>query len=264
MKTPFAHFVLNVGLAAVLSSVVAKSAAQTPPPAVPPSTTARESASPSEEQAAQKRVDHIEFRDASISEAVAFLTKKFPEASVIVPPSVADTHITLRLRSATLLQALRAITLASEGRVLFNQEDENFYSFMTGPTYVSDTRACRVYNLAHYLEAKKGDEKAVPEFYDAIRTAAAMLNKANSGELIEVPQLELHQPTRLLIAVGTKRQLEIVSQIANALGGTEIGPGLPPPSSKVVPPGVPGSPGASNQHPGKPNNEFLQRPPSIR
>jgi len=193
--------------------------------------------------ATERRVD-LEFRDQSLEEVAQALTEMFPKESIIVPPSIANVRVTLRLRMATLPQALRAITLATEGRVNVTSEDPSLHSFSATRELAPPAAACRIYSLANYLSGKPDDgfDEAIKGLMVVLDKAVQHLNSA-TGAKVNEPRLEFHKPTKLLIAVGTEPELAILTQIVQALGGASsdapLGgfPGMGAPGAPGYPPG---------------------------
>ena len=195
--------------------------------------------------------------EAALSEAVEILEKEFGDANIIVPTSLANIRVSVRLRSVTLDQALRAITIATEGQVQFNQEDQGLYSATPGMAMAEGKRAmCRVFSLAEYLGGKEKEEaqKAMQDVHEALATAMKLLQVANAGYSNQLPRLELHESTKLLIVVGTAEQLDLVSQVVSALqgGSPAARGGFGGPTFRGMPGGLPGdgNPYSAPQKPG--------------
>src|SRR5205085_1582362 len=87
-----------------------------------------------------------------------------------------------------------------------------------------DQKICRVFNLSKYLEraTDKSVDAAIKEVMESLETAWSMLRQAN-GDQEELPKLNLHRGTKLLIAVGRPQDLEILEQVVKELQGSGAG-----------------------------------------
>jgi hypothetical protein len=198
-----------------------------------------------------KRVT-LQFREASIEEAAEFLAKQFEGANFVVPATVARLRVTLKLRNVTLEQALQAIAFATENRVNTSQVAENVYGFSfigaeQRGSPPEERAACRIFSLASApsFAGNSPDKvnKMIEELKGTLDSAIKMLRDAEPTSSVDVPQLQFHPSTKLLIAVGKPEELAIIEQLVSALGG-----GAP----EIPQPGVPGAAGAAGGFPGNP------------
>lgn len=194
----------------------------------------------------------IDVVDASIQELARLLEAQFEGANFVVPQTVANVRVTLKLRNVTLDQALQAIGFATENRVLAEEITENVYGFRLIPRTMPDGQpepqtAVRVLSLAGAPQlggeaSPDTFKKVVEELELAFNDAIAMLREADPASTVEQPRLKFHPSTRLLVAVGKPEELNIVEQLVAALGGgfAPVNAGF---SAGPGGPAIPGLPG---------------------
>jgi len=197
---------------------------------------------PSVAGAWQRRLAAVGFDGLPLSEVVNKLRQDFPELNFIVKEKARSEVVFLILRSVTLEEFLKAIEPATEGRVRViwpTNTDDRLIIFDKGqrftevdpstglPTHYGfgDQKICRVFNLSRYLEraTDKGIDAAIKEIVDSLETAWSMLREAN-GDQEDIPKLNIHRGTKLLIAVGRREDLDILEQVVKELQGSASGP----------------------------------------
>ena len=235
-------------LSTTLFTVCAMSAdeRQAPPPSKSPA---------SDVSAAWKRrVPSLEIDNLPLSEVALMLRKQFPEVNFIVPENARDATVHLTLRSAALDEILKAIELASEGRIRANyQKDQpdNLVGFMVARAPVRQTPViCRVFSLASYLEGRNENDadRAIAQLYQVLEVAWEMTKKYERD--VQAPSLHIHGGTKLLIAVGREKELAVIEQVIRELQGSVSSTTIPTPSEDQ------NKPKASRQSPGAPAKLF--------
>lgn len=175
----------------------------------------------------------IELTNSSIEELARLLEGEFERASFVVPQTVANIRVTLKLRNVNLNQILQAVAFATEQRVAAEEITENVYGFRLVPRTLPNGQpepqtAVRVLSLAGAPQLAGGAsaeasaesfKKVVDELATAFNDAVVMLREADPGSTVEQPRLKFHPSTKLLVAVGKPEELNIVEQLVAALGG---------------------------------------------
>jgi hypothetical protein len=175
------------------------------------------------------------------------LSRHFPNVNFVVPESARDTTVPrLVLRNVTLAETLKAMELASDGRIRGGPPTEpqavdaaglpirsatdnskgNIVTFSVGPVPGSSDAArqnpavCRVFSLAPYLgdRSEKDGQLAIKQLYDAFAVAWAMLAKYDRD--VHEPSLTIHEGTKLLIAVGRDKELSVIDSVIRQLQGS--------------------------------------------
>lgn len=104
-----------------------------------------------------------------------------------------------------------------------------WYFYKTAPNEQAESKVCRFYNLASYLETYK-----VEDITTAVQTGWKML-----GETWP-PVLNYHQDTRLLIVVGEPAKLSLIDTVLSELGKYQVGktpkPAFSPPVANPAEP----------------------------
>jgi hypothetical protein len=161
------------------------------------------------------------------------LEGEFEQASFVVPETVANIRVTLKLRNVNLDQILQAVAFATEQRVAAEEITANVYGFRLVPRTLPNGQpepqtAVRVLSLAGAPQLAGGAsteasaesfKKVVDELATAFNDAVVMLREADPGSTVEQPRLKFHPSTKLLVAVGKPEELNIVEQLVAALGG---------------------------------------------
>ena len=175
----------------------------------------------------------IETMNSSIEELARLLETQFERANFVVPQTVANIRVTLKLRNVNLDQVLQAVAFATGQRVAAEEITENVYGFRLVPRTLPDGQpepqtAVRVLSLAGAPQLAGGAsaeastesfKKVVDELETAFNDAVVMLREADPGSTVEQPRLKFHPSTKLLVAVGKPEELNIVEQLVAALGG---------------------------------------------
>src|SRR5688572_24396202 len=95
----------------------------------------------------------IESTNSSIEELARLLEAQFENANFVVPQTVANIRVTLKLRNVNLDQVLQAVAFATEQRVAAEEITENVYGFRLVPRTLPNGQpepqtAVRVLSLA--------------------------------------------------------------------------------------------------------------------
>jgi hypothetical protein len=200
------------------------------------------------EAAWHRRVPEIDLGDNfPLPEVVKnALSRHFPEVNFIVPESARDESVPrLALRNVTLAETLKAMELASDGRIRGGAPAEpqgvdaaglpirvaggvpqgNIVTFSVGPVLVphaarQNPAVCRVFSLAPYLadRSEKDGQLAIKQLYDAFHVAWSMLAKYDRD--VHEPSLTIHEGTKLLIAVGHEKELAVIDSVIRQLQGS--------------------------------------------
>jgi len=219
----------------------------------------------------QRRIPEIRADNLPLSAVADGLRQEFPEVNFIVPNHALDATVRITLRSVTLGDILKAIELASDGRIQatvagMGQRQDPATGLLV-PTASSDVRsnlvsfafagyvaesppappACRVFSLVSYLAGLGENEvgAAVRSLHEAFEAALEMLKRVDKD--VRSPELTIHLGTKLLIAVGREKELAVIDQIIKELqraGPAASWPVPPKPdvNAKVVPPPPPPPP----------------------
>ena len=199
------------------------------------------------ESAWQRQIHEVYFDNLPLTEVANFLSQQFPELNFIVPEGARDENVPpLKLRNVTLDEILKAIELASEGRIrggvpntgfAINQATglpladanarRNLVTFSIGslPGILPPARMpekaevlCRVFSLGPYLayyRSEKEVDAAIQSLYEALDIAWNMLGK--QVRIVNKPELKIHPGTKLLIAVGREQELAVIDQVVKQL-----------------------------------------------
>src|SRR5437899_4953815 len=211
--------------------------------------TPKEVPEPSTAAAWERRLADFNSDNLPLDEVVRRLRRDFPELNFIVKEKARSEAVSLMLRAVTLEEILKAIPLGTEGRVRVispTNTNDRLVIFERGsglgvaidpatglPVAGGNESAkiCRVFNLSKYLgrTSDKSIDAAIKEVVESLETAWSMLRAAN-GDQEEIPKLNLHRGTKLLIAVGRHEDLDILEQVVKELQGP--GPGTEEMASK--------------------------------
>ena len=203
-------------------------------------TAPKEVPEPSTAAAWERRLADFNSDNLPLDEIVKELRRKFPELNYIVKEKARSQPVSLMLRAVTLDEFLKALEAATDGRVHViwpTNNGDRLIIFDKGrgsgtaidpatglPMPGGEEKICRVFNLSKYLgrTSDKSIDAAIKEVVDSLETAWSMLRQAN-GDQEEIPKLNLHRGTKLLIAVGRREDLDILEQVVKELQGS--GPG---------------------------------------
>jgi hypothetical protein len=150
-------------------------------------------------------LEKVDFRDATIEEVVDFISKKTGGLNILVPDSVRHIPVTFKLQNVNAVQILDAIEFTTEGRVQSGTRPGNVHYLRLGDGAAGMAKPeCRVFSIASYLGNKdeKGQEVAIRELNETLRTAMDMLKQADPASQASNPRMQVNAGTKLLIAVG--------------------------------------------------------------
>jgi hypothetical protein len=181
---------------------------------------------------AERRID-VNLGNSTIAEAAEEFRQSWDGLNVIVPPSVADLPIgPLQLRQITIENLCLIIPAATDRIVEATFDRDAFLTFRPTVAIERTQPICRIMSLTPYLAGKpeKDAEKAIVELQDAVVQACSLLAKARRSGKLDQPDFSVHQPTKLLIVVGSPESVNIVEGVVNALSGgpapgTSVGAG---------------------------------------
>jgi hypothetical protein len=203
----------------------------------------------------KKQVKEVDLEDLPMGEVIGWLRKEFPEVNFINAPEVENVFVKLKLRSVTLDDIFIALSITSKGEIVINPMNEKMVSIFyrpLAPKEQTPKKISQAFSLVGYLTGLSPDEttKALKDLEDALAVSWKMLQRANpEDQNFQPPQLNLHAPTKMLIAVGDGEQLEVIERFISQLERrpvrivqpAPVAPAQPnPPSAPVPPPGQSG------------------------
>ncbi|HEY4416460.1 MAG TPA: hypothetical protein VGO57_12285 [Verrucomicrobiae bacterium] len=195
---------------------------------------------------------NLQFPGGAPQDLVAAIEKATGKSlNVIIPNGTADTQLPpLKMDNITtsqLFSALQAASYKQENRVYhpnipyagdayqtisisygFKTEgdpsdDSIWYFHVENPpappqsTEQPPIKVCRFYQLAPYVNSGL----TVDDITTAIQTGWKMMGETST------PEINYHKETKLLIAVGEEKQLQVISDVLKELQQTSPGPDLP-------------------------------------
>jgi hypothetical protein len=178
-------------------------------------------------------LEKVDFRDATIEEVVDFISKKTGGLNILIPDSVRHIPVTFKLQNVNAVQILDAIEFTTEGRVQSGTRPGNVHYLRLGDGAAGMAKPeCRVFSIATYLSYKdeKGQEVAIRELNETLRTAMDMLKQADPASQASNPRMQVNAGTKLLIAVGRPEELAVLEQVVTALQGQVVP--VPPPARR--------------------------------
>jgi hypothetical protein len=182
----------------------------------------------------KKQVKEANFNNMPMGEVIKWLRTEFPEINFVNAPEVEDVPVNLNLHSVTLDDIIVALGITSKGELVANPMSEKMVSFFYRPMFPREQaqrKISRAYSLAGYLFGRSPDEtaKALKDLEDALEISWKMLQQANPGDQnIGRPQLNLHAPTKMLIAVGDEEQLQVIERFISQLERRPLSPMMIP------------------------------------
>ena len=252
--------ILNRGLLALfLSSVghlIAADAPETKPAKVVPE--------PNASAAWQRRIPDY-FSDAlPLNEIVVHLRQQYPEINFLIKQQteteidVASITVRMTVRAVTLQEFLRALEIAAERPIqITGAPDERLVVFESKSAAVAVDAAglplrpvvqTRVFNISRYLERSNKEEKeALAELNDVLELTGVLLTEANRGARPFKPKLHIHRGTKLLIAVGSIEELNVIDQVVNSLQNSQPQIKMPANSERATKTEIPPGPPAGNK-----------------
>ena len=164
----------------------------------------------------------LDFPGGTPRQLVAAIEKASGKSlNAIVSDDDAELHLpALKMRAVNVVELFEALSFASQKTIptpggysttafgfkaLGNPSDNSvwyFYNLKPNP----ETKACRFYQLAPYLEIYK-----VEDITTAIQTGWKMLGETNP------PTISFHKDTKLLIAVGEQSKLQLIDSVLQQL-----------------------------------------------
>lgn len=176
--------------------------------------------------------DEIFFEDFLVAEIVHFLRdhKVTSGLNFIVSDEIADEQVTLQLRRVSFEQLIKAIEIATEGRVVIETVDGGdgtLYHVRRGPESRPPTQPIlRVFNLSKFLAGKKEDEaqKALEDLHQTVEIAFKMLADAQraAGRRFDSQNKinsKFHPGTKLMIVIGAPADVEVFHEVTSQLIG---------------------------------------------
>jgi hypothetical protein len=170
----------------------------------------------------QMQVKEVIFENQPMGEVIKWLRPQFPEINFVCAPEVEDVPVRMNLHNVTLDDIFVALNITSKGELVANPMNENMVSFFYRPAFAKEQaqrKTARAYSLSSYLSGRSPEEsaKALKDLESALDLSLQMLLDANPDARFEKPRLNLHAPTKMLIAVGDGEQLEIIERFIGQL-----------------------------------------------
>jgi hypothetical protein len=168
----------------------------------------------------EKQLDLVVFENLLLSEVVEFLRQEFDGLNFVLAEELRDVEPFLKLRWVTISDILEGLALATDGLVQHKQVSERLVHLSVDPG-VQRRPELKAFNLRNYFDAFGGEEEeALKELYQVLEQGWIMMRQANGGRSRgRQPELNIHQKTKLLIAVGYETELRVVEAIVDALHG---------------------------------------------
>lgn len=174
--------------------------------------------SPAEVPGGGKRISG-EFEQVQVSEIIQHLRETFPDINFVLAPPAGSLTVTMHMRNVTLEGMLQALVLAANEEILCEQMEENLFLIRPAER-VRQKAHLMAFNLAPYLQGRTEEEipEALQALEELLQISWQMLEHADENRRgIPHPQLKIHEKTSLLLVVGREEQLEVISQVIQAL-----------------------------------------------
>lgn len=168
----------------------------------------------------------MKYDDLPLEEIVKNLRKDFPEINFILPEELGQIIVRLELRDVGLSEITQAIQIAcrSENILIQQENSERLFSFQRNPRAAANAEnkpVLRAFNLTGYLATRPPaeQESAIKMIYELAEQAVHLLESAR--QKVSLPRIEMHLGAKMLMAVGTPDQLQVLEEIVSSLPGME-------------------------------------------
>jgi hypothetical protein len=194
-------------------------------------------AEPNASAAWQRRIPEIVLDNLPLGEVIKELRQRFPEINFLIKQQtetdidVAATTINMSVRAVTLQEFLKALEIAAQRPIqITGGPDDRMVVFESKAAAAAVDAAglplkpviqTRVFNIGSYLARSGKEEKeALAELDDVLRLTGGLFTEANPSARPFKPRLHIHRGTKLLIAVGSTEELNVIQQVVNSLDNT--------------------------------------------
>lgn len=194
-------------------------------------------AEPNASLAWQRRINDFMSDSLPLGEVVQYLRKQFPEINFLIKQQTesdidaASISIRMDIRAVTLQEFLQAMEIAAQRPIqITGAPGERLVVFESKSAAVAVDAAglplrpviqTRVFNISRFLERSgKGDKEekeALAELDDVLMITGKLYTDANHAARPFKPRLHIHRGTKLLIAVGSTEELNVIDQVVNSL-----------------------------------------------
>jgi hypothetical protein len=229
LNTVFNSCLLALFLSSVGHLIAADAIGKKPTPIVP---------EPNASAAWQRRIPDYMSDALPLNEIIQHLRQQYPEINFLIKQQteteidVGAITVRMTVRAVTLQEFLRALEIAAERPIqITGGPDERLVVFESKSAAVAVDAAglplrpvvqTRVFNISRYLERSNKEEKeALAELNDVLQLTGALLTEANRGARPFKPKLHIHRGTKLLIAVGSIEELNVIDQVVNSLQNSQ-------------------------------------------
>ncbi len=207
-------------------------------------------AEPNASAAWQRRIPEMVSDNLPLGEIIKELRQRFPEINFLIKQQtetdfdVAAISVNLSVRSVTLQEFLKALEIAAQRPIqITGGPDDRMVVFESKAAAVAVDAAglplkpviqTQVFNIGSYLARSGKEEKeALAELEDVLRLTGALFTEANPNARPFKPRLHIHRGTKLLIAVGSTEELNVIQQVVNSLDNTSAQIKVPPNSERA-------------------------------
>jgi hypothetical protein len=232
--------------------------------AEPGNVSPKQAAEPDASAAWQRRIPEMVSDNLPLGEIIKELRRRFPEINFLIKQQtetdidVAATTINMSVRAVTLQEFLKALEIAAQRPIqITGGPDERLVVFESKAAAVAVDAAglplrpviqTRVFNIGSYLaRAGKEEKEALVELEEVLKLTGALFTEANPTARPFKPKLQIHRGTKLLIAVGSVEELNVIQQVVNSLENTPIQAKAPASSERGAKAGTAAEPPAGNK-----------------
>jgi hypothetical protein len=255
MKHPLPTLALALGLSAFTPALAQQPAAAS----------SRDESVEAAKLAYSRQIAEVKYDSLPLEEIVAGLRKEFPEINFILPEELGQVIVRLEMRNVRLTEIIQAIEIAClDDQIVIQQKNERLISIFRHPNaraMAGNKPVLRAINLTGYLATRPPAEQetAMKMVYELINQAVHLLESAR--EKTSPPRIEMHPGTKMLMAVGTSDQMQLLEEIVYNLPGmpglaTDPATGAP---IAIRPSRTPGASGGSGVGGTQVDQRFLDR-----
>jgi hypothetical protein len=182
----------------------------------------------------QRRIPEMVGENLPLGEVIKELRQRFPEINFLIKQQaeteidVASIPISMSVRAVTLPELLKALEVAAQRPIqITGAPEDRMVVFESKAAAVAVDAAglplrpliqTRVFNIGSYLSRSgKEENEALAELDDVMGLTGKLFLEGNPSARPFKPRLHIHRGTRLLIAVGSTEELNVIQQVVDAL-----------------------------------------------
>ena len=212
----------------------------------------------------QRRIHDFMSDSLPLGEVVQYLRQQFPEINFLIKQQTetdidaASITIRMNIRAVTLQEFLQAMEIAAQRPIqITGAPGERLVVFESKSAAVAVDAAglplrpviqTRVFNISRFLERSGKEEKeALAELNDVLEITGKLYTDANREARPFKPRLHIHRGTKLLIAVGSTEELNVIDQVVNSLQSSPPSTKVPATPERGTKGNAPGEPPAGNR-----------------